>query len=224
VAGLMDLFGAEQKRSRDISTGIVLGAILGLSALLLYLGTTESSTTGATISILFGSLFAVTGYTVPATVALGLIGAGALTLLYRPLLLTSVSNDLAAARGIRVRLLGVVFLLTMGVSVSLASLTVGTILSPALLIGPAATALRITRRPFAALVTAGAIGLSATWLGILLAYDSYHWPPTGTDGWPVSFFIMTLIFLAYLASGLGENLRNRRRTEPRPTGTAAREA
>jgi zinc/manganese transport system permease protein len=224
VAGLMDLFGAEQKRSRDISTGIVLGAILGLSALLLYLDTTESSTTGATISILFGSLFAVTGYTVPATVALGLIGAGALTLLYRPLLLTSVSNDLAAARGIRVRLLGVVFLLTMGVSVSLASLTVGTILSPALLIGPAATALRITRRPFAALVTAGAIGLSATWLGILLAYDSYHWPPTGTDGWPVSFFIMTLIFLAYLASGLGENLRNRRRTEPRPTGTAAREA
>ena len=225
VSGLMDLFGAEQKRSRDVSTGIVLGAILGLSALLLYLDTTESSTTGATVTILFGSLFAVTGYTVPATIVLGVVGAGALVLLYRPLLLSSVNNDLAAARGVRVRLLGLVFLITMGIAVSLSSLTVGTILSPALLIGPAATALRLTRRPFAAMALAGCLGVAATGIGVLLAYDSYHWPLAGSDGWPVSFFIMALIFLGYLASGLGERVRAHRKAARRtaPAATPALE-
>lgn len=210
VAGLMDLFGAERKRSRDVSTGIVLGAVLGLSALFLYLDTTRTSTTGAAVTILFGSLFTVTGDTVPATVALGLLGLAILVLLYRPLLLSSVHNDLAAARGVPVRLLGLTFLITMGIAVSLSALTVGTILSPALLIGPAATALRLTRRPAAAMALASGLGLAATWLGVLLAYDSYHWPPAGTDGWPVSFFVMALIFLGYLASGPVARLRERR--------------
>jgi len=210
VAGLMDLFGAERRRSRDVSTGIVIGAVLGVSALFLYLDTTRTSTTGAAVTILFGSLFTVTTDTVPATVALGLLGLATLALLYRPLLLSSVDNDLAAARGVPVRLLGLIFLATMGVAVSLSALTVGTILSPALLIGPAATALRLTRRPAAAMALASGLGLGATWLGVLLAYDSYHWPPAGTDGWPVSFFIMALIFGGYLLSGPAARSRERR--------------
>ena len=44
------------------------------------------------------------------------------------------------------------------------------------------------------------IGLGATWGGILLAYDSYDW--TAGHSWPVSFFVVTLIFAAYLLSGL----------------------
>jgi zinc/manganese transport system permease protein len=215
VSGAMDLFGAERRNSRDVATGIVLGAVLGISALLLYLDTTDTSTTGVTVTILFGSLFAVTGVTVPATVVCAAIGLAALALLYRPLLLSSVSADLAAARGVPVRLLGLVFMAAMGVTVALASLTVGTILSPALLIGPAATALRLTRRPAAAMAVAGAIGLAATWLGVLLAYDSYHWPPAG-DGWPVSFFVMALIFVGYLLSGLADPGRRARRSAAGP--------
>lgn len=209
VSGAMDLFGAERRRLRDVSTGIVLGAVLGLSALLLYFDTTSGSTTGVTVTILFGSLFAGTGLTVPATVVLAGLGLALLALLYRPLLLSSVSTDLAAARGVPVRLLGLVFLMAIGVTVALASLTVGTILSPALLIGPAATALRLTRRPAAAMATAAGLGLGATWLGTLLAYDSYRWPPAG-NGWPVSFFIMALIFLGYLAGGLAHRGRRAR--------------
>ncbi|HWG28635.1 metal ABC transporter permease [Actinospica sp.] len=201
VGGAMDLAGSERRSARDVSTGIVLGAVLGLSALLLYFDTTSSSTTGVTITVLFGSLFAISGYTLPATVSFAVLGLGLLTLLYRPLLLSSVSPDLAAARGVRIRLLGLIFMITMGITVALASLIVGTILSPALLIGPAATALRLTRRPMAAMAIAGALGTVATWLGVLLAYDSYHWPPVG-NGWPVSFFVITLIFAAYLGSGV----------------------
>jgi zinc/manganese transport system permease protein len=203
VAGAMDLFGAERRRSRDVSTGIVLGAVLGVSALLLYFDTTSGSSTGVAVTILFGSLFAATGLTVPATVVLAALGLALLAVLYRPLLLSSVSTDLAAARGIPVRALGSVFLMAIGVTVALASLTVGTILSPALLIGPAATALRLTRRPAAAMALAAGFGLAATWLGTLLAYDSYRWPPAG-NGWPVSFFIMALIFVGYLAGGLAQ--------------------
>jgi zinc/manganese transport system permease protein len=209
VGGAMDLSGSERRSARDVSTGIVLGAVLGLSALLLYFDTTEHSTTGVTVTVLFGSLFAVTGYTVPATLAFAALGLGVLALLYRPLLLSSIGAEIAAARGVRVRLLGFVFLVTTGVTVALASLIVGTILSPALLIGPAAAALRLTRRPFAAMAAAAGIGVAATWVGVLLSYDSYHWPPVG-NGWPVSFFVVALIFLVYLASGLRRRSRTAR--------------
>jgi zinc/manganese transport system permease protein len=211
VAGAMDLFGEERKRSRDVSTGIVLGAVLGLSALLLYLDSTNSSTTGVTVTVLFGSVFTLASYTVPAVAACGAVGLLLLALLYRPLLLSSVNPDLAAARGVPVRLLGLLFMTAMGVTVALASLVVGTILSPALLIGPAAAALRLTRRPVAAMALAGGLGLAATWIGILMAYDSYYWPPKDS-GWPVSFFVVALIFLTYLFSGLAERRGRRARS------------
>ncbi len=47
------------------------------------------------------------------------------------------------------------------------------------------------------MVWAALIGLAATWLGVLLAYDSFYWPP-GQHGWPVSFFVVTLVLLFYL--------------------------
>jgi zinc/manganese transport system permease protein len=31
----------------------------------------------------------------------------------------------------------------------------------------------------------------------VLAYDSYYWPPHG-HGWPVSFFVVTLVLIGYL--------------------------
>ena len=62
-----------------------------------------------------------------------------------------------------------------------------------------ATALHLTRRPGRAILTAGAIGVGAMWLGILLAYDSYYWPPLH-HGWPVSFFVVTIVLVGYIAS------------------------
>ena len=49
------------------------------------------------------------------------------------------------------------------------------------------------------MATATLLALGTTWAGIGLAYDSYDWPPRGT-GWPVSFFVVTLVLLVYLAS------------------------
>jgi zinc/manganese transport system permease protein len=201
AAAVMELIGIQRPRGRDLATGIVLGAALGLAALLLYLDTTYRNTTGAAVTILFGSVFTIAASTIPLVALLGVAALAIVAALYRPLLLSSLSAEMAAARGIPVRAVGAVYLLALALAVALAAMTIGTILSTALLIGPAASALRLTRRPGLAIAVAGALGVGAMWLGVLLAYDSFYWPPLGT-GWPVSFFVVTLIFVAYLLAGL----------------------
>jgi zinc/manganese transport system permease protein len=197
AAGCMEAIGVRRARGRDVATGVVLGAGLGVSALFLYFDTTLRTTSGAAISVLFGSLFAISTSTVPAVVASATGALAVLLVLYRPLLLSSVGDDIAASRGVAVRITGAVFLLVMAVTVALAAITIGAILSTALLVGPAATALQMTKRPGTAAVTAAAVGVAATWVGCLLAYDSYYWPPVD-HGWPVSFCIVAVIFLSYL--------------------------
>jgi zinc/manganese transport system permease protein len=197
AAGSMEAIGIRRVRGRDVATGIVLGAALGVAALFLFFDTTYHSTTGAAITVLFGSLFALSSSLVPVVVGCAVGVLAVVVLLYRPLLLSSVGDDVAAARGVPVRLIGGAFVLTLAVTVALSALTIGAILSTALLIGPAATALRATKRPGTAMVTAAALGVATTWVGCLMAYDSYYWPPLH-HGWPVSFCIVALVFVLYL--------------------------
>ena len=206
AAGVMDMIGARQQRGRDLATGIVRGAGLGLAALFLYWSSTSTSTTGSAVTILFGSMFTVPPGTLPLVVAFGLPALVIVAVLFRPLVLSSVSAELAAARGVRVRFAGLACLIAIALAVSLAAISVGAILSTALLVGPAAIALRLTRSPGQATVAAAVIGVAATWIGILLAYDSFDWLPSH-NGWPVSFFIVVLIFLGYL----GVQLTGRRK-------------
>lgn len=206
VAGAMELFGVQRRRGRDVATGVVLGAALGVAALLLYLDTTTTSTTGATITVLFGSLFAASPASVPEMACLAALGVLALAVAYRPLLLSSVHPELASVRGVPVRSVALGFLVLVGVAVSLTSMVVGTILSPALLVGPAACALRVSRRPPVAMAVAAAVGLAATWAGVALAYASYDWPPAHA-GWPISFFVVAIVFLVFLAVDLPARVR-----------------
>lgn len=217
AAGAMETIGIQRVRGRDLATGIVLGASIGLAALFLYLTTTEQSTTGATVTILFGSAFAIASSTVPLILLLSLLVLGLILLLYRPLLLATVSPEMAAARGIPVRLIGILYLLALALAAALAAITIGSILGTALLVGPAASALRLTRRPLMAMLAAAGIGIAAMWLGIVLAYDSFEWPPAGR-GWPISFFVVTIVFILYLISGLPER-RQRRDRDAVPPGS-----
>jgi zinc/manganese transport system permease protein len=209
AAGIMDMIGIRRPRGRDLATGIVRGAGLGLGALFLYWDTTSTSVSGATITILFGDMFALGNGIVPLVAAFGLPALAIVAVLYRPLLLSSVSADLAAARGVRIRLAGLACLVAIALAVSLAAMTVGAILSTALLVGPAAIALRVTSTPGRATIAAGLIAIAATWLGVLLSYDSFTWPPRNSD-WPVSFFVVALIFVAYLGTQLATRGRIRR--------------
>lgn len=208
-AGAIELFGSRRPRERDMATGIVLGAGLGLAALFLYLGTIQHSTTGATVTILFGSMFVIRSTMVPVFVVLSLFALAVVVLLYRPLLLSTVSQDIAFAQGVPVRAVGMLYLLALAIAVSLSCVTIGAILSTAVLIGPAAAALRMTKRPGLAIAWAAVIGVVVTWVSILLAYDSYYWPPAG-KGWPVSFFVVTLVLVVYLLADLGNRWAGRR--------------
>jgi zinc/manganese transport system permease protein len=214
AAATMELIGIQRARGRDLATGIVLGLGFGLAALFLYLGTIDGSTSGAPVTILFGSLFLLPSSNLPLVLGFGAGTLAALVAMYRPLMLVSVSPELAAARGIPVRLVGAAYLLAMAVAVALSALTIGAILSTALLVGPAASALRLTGRPQRAFLAAAAIGVGCTWLGLLLAWDSYYWPPLH-NGWPVSFFVVTLVLIAYLLSGAAASRLPRRPRRPR---------
>ena len=200
AAGIMDLIGLRRLRGRDLATGIVLGAATGLTALILYLDTTSRATTGAPQQILFGSIFTVDQTILPVVGILSVASLAALALVWRPLLLTTVSPDMARARGVREPVVGMAFLAVLSVAVGLSSLAIGAVLSTALLVGPAAAALRVTRRMTTAVVTAAAVGAACCWIGVLLAYDSYYWG-SSRHGYPVSFFVVALVFVAYLGSG-----------------------
>src|SRR6201996_322063 len=191
AAVMLEVIGVQRRRGRDVATGVVLGAALGLAALFLYLGSQHSSTTGASFTVLFGSIFVIQSSTIPALVASGVV----------------------AVRGVPVRAVGVAYLVALAISVSLSSVAIGAVLSTALLIGPAATALRIAKGPVRAMAAAAAIGVAITWLGILLAYDSYYWPPHG-HAWPGSFFIVALVVVAYLLTSLRRPARRGRRSVP----------
>jgi zinc/manganese transport system permease protein len=200
AAAAMEWADIRDARERDVVTGIVLGAGLGLAALMLYLDSTLGSTSGAAITILFGSMFAVGPAIVPLALGVGAAAIAIVGTIYRPLLVSSLSADLAAAQGTRVRTVGLLHALALALAVSLSAITVGAMLSTALLIGPAATGLRLADRPARALALAVLTGLAATWLGILLAYDSYYWTPG--HGWPVSFFIVSLLVVFYLLANV----------------------
>jgi zinc/manganese transport system permease protein len=212
AAAFMELIGVQRRRGRDVATGVVLGGAFGLAALFLYLGTQQTSTTGASFTILFGSIFVLTSSTVPYLIASAVLALGTVLVLARVLLLSSLSPDIAAARGVPVRLLGAVYLIALAVSVALSAVIIGAVLSTALLIGPAATALRIARGPVRAMATAAAIGAAATWIGVVLAYDSFYWWPNG-HGWPISFFVVVLIVGCYLVSYLRPSRPGQRAAE-----------
>jgi zinc/manganese transport system permease protein len=221
-AGAMELVGVQRLRGRDVATGIVLGVATGLAALYLYLDATRSATTGAAQQILFGSIFTIDPSTIPVVAVMSVVTLVAIAVIYRPLLLSSLSPELAAARGIAQRGVGLLFMLALAISVGLSSIAIGSILSTALLIGPAATSLRVTKNMKRAFIVAVAIGVAATWLGVIFAYDSYYWFPS-SQGLPVSFFIVALVFLAYLASGIPpvRKLVERRRSVRSATAVAA---
>ncbi|MBC5815579.1 MAG: metal ABC transporter permease [Candidatus Eremiobacteraeota bacterium] len=175
-------------RERDVATGVVLTASLGLGALFLFIQTRYVSQPAA---LLFGSIFAIRSGVLLTTMVVGAACVIALAILYRPLIFSTVNPETAAARGVPVKFISTAFLLIMGVAVAEAAQLVGVLLTTALLIGPASAAITFSRRVPWAILFAVIFGAVQMTLSIFLAYASYTWPPGG-KGWPVSFFLGVL--------------------------------
>ncbi len=184
-------------RSRDVTIGIVLAWTLGLGVLFisLYRGYATQA-----YALLFGEILGISSTDVIVTLVAGVITLVAVVVIYRPLLFSSVDEDLAAARGVPVTALSVAFMAILAVAVTEAVQVVGVLLIFALIVTPAAIAVRFTSRPALAIATGIVLALAFTWLGLAIAFYSPH---------PVSFFITTLAFATYVAVRIAEPLRAR---------------
>ncbi|AEB07620.1 ABC-3 protein [Coriobacterium glomerans PW2] len=194
----MHAIGIERIRKRDIATGIVLSAGMGLTALFLMLAATGRSSGGSPMSVLFGSLFSLRASVVPLVCVLAILCAVVLALIWRPSLLATASLPFARARGARTRAVDALFMCALGIGVALGAISVGAVLATALLVGPAASSLRVAGSTRAALVASCLIGVACVWGGVALSYASYAF--LGGRSLSASFCIVALVFVCYLAA------------------------
>ena len=141
-------------------------------------------------SLLFGTFLGITSTQVVVLLVVAVVTLLLLAASARPLLFASIDEDVARARGVPTRLVGLGFLLVLGLSVAATSQITGALLVFALLVTPAATARQLTLRPGLGIALSVAFALVVTWLGLALAYFSVY---------PVGFYVTSLSFGLYLA-------------------------
>jgi zinc/manganese transport system permease protein len=144
VATAIGLLG-NRARERDSAIGVILAFGLGLGVLLL--GHYHGFATEAT-DILFGYIYGVSNHQLVVLVVIVAVVIVATAVMFRPLLFASVDPDLAEARGVPVRAVGLLFLYLLAITVTEAAQIVGTLLVLSLTITPAAAAQRLSARPF----------------------------------------------------------------------------
>ncbi|MDR3569430.1 MAG: metal ABC transporter permease [Syntrophobacteraceae bacterium] len=187
LAGAAMSAGSREPRERDVAIGVVMSFALGLGLMFLslYGGYAER-----VYSILFGTVLGITRNDVILTGLMSMASVCLMLFMFRPLLFMTFDPFAAEAKGVPVRMLTLVFLLVVAVTVSLAVQVVGALLVFTMLVGPGATATRLTQKPGAAILLSALLGVAYMFAGITLA---------GLSGnWPVSFFIASISFLAYM--------------------------
>ena len=181
-------------RADDIVIGSVFAWILGLGALFLTIYTTSRSTRNGTagVNVLFGSIFGLSASQARLAAIVAALLVGAILIVGRPLLFTSVDEAVAAARGVPVRALGVGFLALVGATAAESTQAVGALLLLGLLAAPAGAAQRFTTRPYRALWLSAALSILAMWGGLTLSYLSPRVPP--------SFAILAIATAVYVGA------------------------
>ncbi|TFV59988.1 metal ABC transporter permease [Mycobacterium sp. PS03-16] len=176
------VIGALGRRAadREVATGTVLAMATGLGLLFNSLATRSSSTM---TNVLFGNLLAITDQQILSFAALLAVLAVSIAVIYRPLLFTSVNPQVANAKGVPVRGLSIVFMILLGLTVTMAVQAVGTLLLFALVVTPAAAAIMLTPRPALAIAISTIINLVAVWVGLGVS-AMFNAPP--------SFVIVTI--------------------------------
>jgi zinc/manganese transport system permease protein len=186
AALLLGLMGI-RARDRNSIIGVIMpfGLGLGILFLALYEGRAANKfglLTGQIVSVDQVQLTLLAGCAVVVMVALGAI--------WRPLTFASVDPELAEARGVPVRGLSLVFMFLLGVSVALSIQVVGALLVLALLITPAAAALKVTSSPRLVVLLSVVFACTSVVGGILLALGGRI---------PISPYVTTISFVIYLA-------------------------
>ncbi|MEC5180714.1 metal ABC transporter permease [Arthrobacter sp. CG_A4] len=185
AALLLGLMGV-RARDKNSTIGVLMpfGLGLGILFLSLYEGRAANK-----FGLLTGQIVSVGTVQLQVLAVAAVVVMLALIAIWRPLTFASVDPDVAEARGVPVRALALGFMLLLGVSVALSIQIVGALLVLALLITPAAAALRVTSSPRLVVILSVVFAVTATVGGILLALGGRL---------PISPYVTTLSFLIYV--------------------------
>lgn len=187
VAALIIGILGTRARDRNSIIGVVMPFGLGLGILFLSLYQGRSANK---FGLLTGQIVSVD------TVQLSLLTGGSLVVivallaLWRPLTFASVDPEVAQARGVPVGRLSIAFMLLLGLAVALSIQVVGALLVLALVITPAAAALRVASSPRLVVLLSVVFAMASVVGGILLALGGRI---------PISPYVTTISFLIYLA-------------------------
>jgi zinc/manganese transport system permease protein len=197
AALLLGLMGV-RARDKNSTIGVLMpfGLGLGILFLSLYEGRAANK-----FGLLTGQIVSVGTVQLQVLAVAAVVVMLALIAIWRPLTFASVDPRVAAARGVPVRGLALVFMLLLGVSVALSIQIVGALLVLALLITPAAAALRVTSSPRLVVLLSVVFAVTATVGGILLALGGRL---------PISPYVTTLSFLIYVVCRVIGGIRDRR--------------
>jgi zinc/manganese transport system permease protein len=200
-------------RADDVVIGTVFAWILGLGVLALSVytaGAAAASNGGAGVSVLFGSVFGLSQGAAQLTAVAALVLVVVVLAIARPLIFASIDPAVAAARGLPVTGLGIVFLALLGATAAEATQAVGALLLLGLLAAPAGAAHRWTSSPFAGVALSAALAVGCVIAGLTASYAVPTLPP--------SFTIIATAALVYGLSFLVPGSLSRPGRTPAPEG------
>jgi zinc/manganese transport system permease protein len=206
LLGALGIGAMSRRGRRDVATALALVLMLALGAAFLS-RTTEYEP--QIYSLLFGEILGVSTSEILPTALLGIACIAAVAVIYRPLMLSSITPEIAEARGIRSRRIEICFLLVVALATTMTVPVVGALLIFSLMIGPPAAARSVTSRPLLAMCLSVVIALITVWVAIAASY---------LYNWPIGFFVGILGALAY---GLGRGWAAWQRTRPAITPVPA---
>ncbi|HEV2974967.1 MAG TPA: metal ABC transporter permease [Solirubrobacteraceae bacterium] len=186
----------ERASADDVTIGIVFAWILGLGVFFLALFSMGSGGGNGLLGAraLFGSIFGLSAGDARLAAAIGAGIVAATLAIARPLLFASVDPAVAAARGVPVRALGLLFLALVGATAGEATQAVGALLLLGLLAAPAGAAQRLSANPYVALALSGAFAVLAAWLGLVLSYLIPSLPPsTAVIGVAAAIYLLSFL-------------------------------
>ena len=186
LAALIIALLGDKARDRNSIVAVLMpfGLGIGILALALYPGRAANK-----FGLLTGQIVAVDDPKLGAMAVIAFVVITTLLIIWRPLSFASLDQEVAVARGVKTRLLGIVFILLLGLAVAAAVQIVGALLVLALLVTPAAAALRLSSSQVLVPILSVSFALIAMVGGTLLALG-------GTL--PISPYVTTISFLIYL--------------------------
>ncbi|AMG85005.1 metal ABC transporter permease [Microbacterium sp. HSID17254] len=196
AAILIGVLGAKA-RDRNSIVGVLMPFGLGLGILFLSLYDGRSANR---FSLLTGQIVSVSSPDLGWLIGISLVVLLGLLVMWNPLRFDSLDPESAAARGVPTRTVSLLFMVLLGLIVAVSVHIIGALLVMALLVTPAAAAMRITAGPVAVPVLAAVFGFVSAVGGILLAL-------AGTL--PVSPYITTLSFTIYVVCWIVQRVRSR---------------